>query len=144
MNNIQPSRELGQTVSSLSLSHGIDSTSSDLASSFTAHNSQDSLDRTVASHVVRSSTLDKIQDHLLRGDRRAACHYAADEKLWAHAMVIASSIDKDTWKDVVTEFVRTELTTVDSKNGLNTTTCNGREALRVAYSLYAGQGPSSS
>ncbi len=111
----------------------------------------DTNDSTVAVHTVRSSHLDKIQQLLLRGDRAGAYQYAADEKLWAHAMVIASSIDKDTWKEVVNEFVRSELTSKDpspSKGvaGLTTGTkvvATGREPLRVAYSLFAGHGSAS-
>ncbi|KAG5342761.1 hypothetical protein C0989_008711 [Termitomyces sp. Mn162] len=82
---------------------------------------------------VRPSTLNKIQDFLLRGERRQAYHLALDEKLWGHAMVIASSIDKEAWKEVVQEFLRTEL-------GNNSSTSSGRECLRVAYSLFSGQG----
>ncbi|OCH94992.1 hypothetical protein OBBRIDRAFT_788730 [Obba rivulosa] len=106
----------------------------------------------LAVHSLRSSNLDTIQDFLLRGDRRGACHYASDEKLWAHALVIASSIDKDTWKDVVTEFVRSELADRDagtapltsiSESAGKAKASGGREALRVAYSLFAGQGAAS-
>lgn len=137
------------TTSALSISGHTDAQASQLSGSpfLGLTPSQDPSDTTVAVHTVRASNLDKIQDFLLRGDRRAACHYASDEKLWAHAMVIASSIDKDTWKEVVTEFVRTELTTnrhVSSVAEESRATPNGREPLRVAYSLFAGQGPVSS
>ncbi|OSC99056.1 hypothetical protein PYCCODRAFT_1438667 [Trametes coccinea BRFM310] len=93
-------------------------------------------DHTVATTVLRSSHLDKIQTLLAMGDRRGACHYAADEKLWSHALVIASSIDKETWKDVVTEWIRAEL----ASNGAQGQGDEGREALRVAYSLFGGNG----
>ncbi|OSX65080.1 hypothetical protein POSPLADRAFT_1135296, partial [Postia placenta MAD-698-R-SB12] len=134
------------TTSALSISGHTDAQASQLSGSpfLGLTPSQDPNDTPVAVHTVRASNLDKIQDFLLRGDRRAACHYASDEKLWAHAMVIASSIDKDTWKEVVTEFVRTELTTnrhVSSVAEGSRATPNGREPLRVAYSLFAGQGP---
>ncbi|KAG2030125.1 vesicle coat trafficking protein Sec16 mid-region-domain-containing protein, partial [Suillus americanus] len=59
--------------------------------------------------VVLPSTLDKIQEFLVRGERRQAYHYALDEKLWAHTMIIASSIDKEAWKDIVNEFLKGEL-----------------------------------
>ncbi|KAI0831400.1 Sec23-binding domain of Sec16-domain-containing protein [Trametes gibbosa] len=98
-------------------------------------------DYTVATNVVRSSQLDKIQDLLAKGDRRGACHYAADEKLWPHALVIASSIGKDTWKEVVTEWVRAELAKGSSQTQGDAT--EGREGLRVAYSLYGGNGAAS-
>ncbi|KAG6818100.1 hypothetical protein H0H87_000004 [Tephrocybe sp. NHM501043] len=89
--------------------------------------------------TLRASTLDKIQDFLLRGERRQAYHLALDEKLWAHAMIISSSIDKEAWKEVVHEFLRTELgmpVAAQSKDDPS----SGRESLRVAYSLFSGQG----
>lgn len=96
--------------------------------------------------TLRPSTLDKIQDFLLRGERRKAYHYALDEKLWAHAMVIASSIDKEAWKEVVNEFLKNELATREAANPHllpnehMVPPTNGRESLRVAYSLFSGQG----
>jgi hypothetical protein len=85
---------------------------------------------------LNPSSLDKIQGFLLRGERREAYHYALDEKLWAHAMIIASSIDKEAWKEVVNEFLKNELR---PKSPVPSTD-NGRECLRVAYSLFSGQG----
>lgn len=107
----------------------------------------DANDAVVAVHTLRASHLEKIQQFLLRGDRQAAFQYAADEKLWAHAMVIASSIDKESWKDVVNEFVRSELASkapADAKTFGKTLetkpVVTGKESLRVAYSLFAGHG----
>jgi hypothetical protein len=103
----------------------------------------------IAVSTLRSSCLDKIQEFLLRGERRQAYCYALDEKLWAHAMIIASSIDKDAWKEVVNEFLKAELGVKDEgahgrsypkiKDALPSLT-NGREGLRAAYSLFSGQG----
>ncbi|KAG0707732.1 Sec23-binding domain of Sec16-domain-containing protein [Suillus ampliporus] len=95
------------------------------------------------------SALDKIQEFLVRGERRQAYHYALDEKLWAHAMVIASSIDKEAWKDVVDEFLKGELGVHDAQRTAFVgrgreqvpPPSNGREWLRVVYSLFSGQGP---
>ncbi|KAI0780829.1 Sec23-binding domain of Sec16-domain-containing protein [Trametes elegans] len=98
-------------------------------------------DHTIATTVVRSSHLDKIQALLAKGDRRGACHYAADEKLWPHALIIASSIDKDTWKEVVTEWIRAELAKGGGQGQGEST--ERREALRVAYSLFCGNGAAS-
>jgi hypothetical protein len=65
-------------------------------------------------------------------------------------MVIASSIDKEAWKEVVNEFLRTELGVKDGgrrlpaslkANETSSHATNGREWLRVAYSLFSGQGP---
>lgn len=103
----------------------------------------------IADHALWSSQLDKIERFLVGGDRRGAYHYAADEKLWAHALLIASSVDKEAWKEVVTEFARSELANVDP--GATATRSpdskenhrDGREPLRVAYSLFAGLGAAS-
>ncbi|KAG1782517.1 Sec23-binding domain of Sec16-domain-containing protein [Suillus placidus] len=99
--------------------------------------------------VLLPSALDKIQEFLVRGERRQAYHYALDEKLWAHAMVIASSIDKEAWKDVVNEFLKGELGVHNAQRmafvgrGKEQVPppSNGREWLRVVYSLFSGQGP---
>jgi hypothetical protein len=104
--------------------------------------------------TLKPSALEKIQEFLIRGERRQACHYALDEKLWAHAMVIASSTDRDALQEVVKEFIRAELGSKEVKDdrtrlndprrgSLLTPTSNGRESLRVAYSLFAGQGATS-
>ncbi|KAF8077931.1 Sec23-binding domain of Sec16-domain-containing protein [Lyophyllum atratum] len=105
--------------------------------------SSDSHESAISVTTLRPSTLDKIQGFLLRGERRQAYHYALDEKLWAHAMVIASSIDKEAWKEVVGEFLRTELGTATApQNPIDQSLppSNGRESLRAAYSLFSGQG----
>lgn len=107
----------------------------------------------VAIYHIRSSCLDALQEFLLRGERRQAYHYALDEKMWAHAMVISSSIDKEAFKEVVNEFIKAELgvkddtphgqfLTIRSDDSRGPAT-NGRESLRVAYSLFSGQAAAS-
>lgn len=98
--------------------------------------------------TLRSSSLDKIEEFLLQGDRRQAYQYAMSEKLWAHAMIIASSIDKEAWKEVAHDFLRTELGTREdispnpAKNNALAVASqpHSRESLRVAYSLFSGSG----
>jgi len=99
------------------------------------------------------SALDKIQEFLVRGERRQAYHYALDERLWAHAMIIASSVDKEAWKEVVNEFLKAELGVHETLQrptlhlngkGVTSQQTNGREWLRVAYSMFSGQGPTAS
>ncbi|KAG8746947.1 Protein transport protein Sec16A [Ceratobasidium sp. 414] len=104
-----------------------------------------SSDSPVATYKIKPAALDKIQEFLLQGERRAAYHYALDERMWAHAMLISSSLDKEAWKEVVNEFIRAELgVRTDQKKpapfGGDPSVANGREPLRVAYSLFAGQG----
>ncbi|KAF8910947.1 Sec23-binding domain of Sec16-domain-containing protein [Gymnopilus junonius] len=92
---------------------------------------------------LRPSTLDKIEELLLQGDRRQAYQFATDQKLWAHAMIIASSIDKESWKDVVNDFLRSELGNKEDGHGSflhSSPSHKNRDTLRVAYSLYSGQG----
>ncbi|KAG8683021.1 Protein transport protein Sec16A, partial [Ceratobasidium sp. 394] len=104
-----------------------------------------SSDSPIATYKIKPAALDKIQEFLLQGERRAAYHYALDERMWAHAMLISSSLDKEAWKEVVNEFIRAELgVRTDQKKpapfGGDPSVANGREPLRVAYSLFAGQG----
>jgi len=102
-------------------------------------------DSDVSVTTVKSSSLDMIEELLLRGERRKALQCAMDDKLWAHAMVIASSVDKDAWKDVVNDFLRSEFP-VNQHHGATANGSaqpsgfKGRESLRVAYSLFSGQG----
>lgn len=112
----------------------------------------DPKDYPIATYHVRTSALDKLQSLLLAGNRREACHYALDQKLWAHAMIISNNMDKEIWKDVVNEFIRSELgvpVNIPSPLALRRDLApssstqeasNGRESLRVVYSLFSGQG----
>ncbi|KAI5122954.1 hypothetical protein M0805_006834 [Coniferiporia weirii] len=95
-------------------------------------------EKPLAQYAVRPSVLGTLQDFLLRGEKRKAYHYALDEKLWAHAMVISSSMDKDAFKEVVNEFIRTELGVKPGARA-NVPVTNGHESLRLAYSIYSGQ-----
>lgn len=107
---------------------------------------------------LRPSALNKIEEFLMKGERKQAYVYALDQKLWAHAMVIASSIDKEAWKEVVNEFIQTELggheepqqphsahstsSFASAPGETQTTSSGGRDGLRAAYRFYSGQGPS--
>lgn len=91
---------------------------------------------------VSASDLDEMSSLLLRGERREAVRFALDHKMWAHAFIIASCVDTDCWKDVTVEFLRSELT--PSSSNPNGGGGQGREALRVAYSMFAGLGAESS
>ncbi|KAJ3725933.1 Sec23-binding domain of Sec16-domain-containing protein [Lentinula raphanica] len=110
---------------------GSDSTLMGLSSS------SDSGETPISVTTLRPSTLDKIEEFLLRGERRQAYHYALDQKLWSHAMIIASGIDKEAWQEVVNEFLKTEL---GPRSVPSMGVSNGRESLRVVYSLLSGQG----
>ncbi|CAJ0846909.1 12758_t:CDS:10, partial [Entrophospora sp. SA101] len=92
---------------------------------------------TSLSYTTSSKSIDELQNLLLKGDRIAAIRLAMDENLWSHALIIASCVNKDTWKDVVNGFIRHEM---GGQMG-DAFQSNGRESLRVLYSLFAGNGP---
>lgn len=65
---------------------------------------------------------------LLQGERDKAVWHAVDRRLWAHAMLISSTMDKSIWKQVLQEFIRQEVKSV----GSNT------ESLASLYQIFAG------
>ncbi|BGP24993.1 COPII vesicle coat protein Sec16 [Rhodotorula toruloides] len=89
---------------------------------------------------VSPADLDQMSEYLLRGERREAVRHALDHKMWAHAFIIASCVDTDCWKEVTIEFLRTELTPSAENPAPG---AEGREALRVAYGMFAGLGAES-
>lgn len=80
------------------------------------------------SQPLDTSAIETIRKNLLQGDREKAVWDAVDAGLWAHAMLIASTLDKQIWKQVVQEFVRQEVKPV----GMNT------ESLAALYEIFAG------
>lgn len=89
----------------------------------------------VASSQATEGDLDTLQMHLLKGEKREAVQYALNNRLYTHALVIASGTDKSLMAEVVKDFLAFEL-------GGNA--AGGREPLKVAYSLLAGSGPACS
>jgi len=96
-------------------------------------------DSSAITYQVKPSSLDRLQELLIRGERRQAYQYALSEKLWSHALLISSSLDKEAWREVAHEFIKTEL----NLNG-DPQSVSGKESLRLAYGLFAGDGPSAS
>jgi hypothetical protein len=90
--------------------------------------------------------LSKIEQFLVNGDRKGAVDYAIQEDLWAHALIISSTVDKDLWQMVIKNFVDREMN-ASSEMRQNRTFNNiagNNQALRVMYSLFSGAGPASS
>lgn len=106
----------------------------------------ESTEQTMAVHYARNSSLDRIREFLIRGEKLKAYHFAMDEKLWAHAMLIANSVDAQSFKEVAKEFIHSELGVKHMlhANSEHTPQPNGKESLRVVYSLLSGHGASSS
>ncbi|KAJ6134113.1 hypothetical protein N7523_000435 [Penicillium sp. IBT 18751x] len=80
------------------------------------------------SDAVDSESVEKLRNSLLQGNREEAVWAAVDRRLWGHAMIVASTMDKSIWKQVVQEFVRREV----RSSGGNT------ESLAALYEIFAG------
>ncbi|KAL8820785.1 MAG: hypothetical protein Q9223_001069 [Gallowayella weberi] len=72
--------------------------------------------------------MESIRRLLLQGEREKAVWHAVDCRMWAHAMVLASTLDKSIWKQVLHEFTRLEV----KPFGANT------ESLAALYEVFAG------
>ncbi|KAL8771326.1 MAG: hypothetical protein Q9209_003231 [Squamulea sp. 1 TL-2023] len=77
---------------------------------------------------VDPSAMESIRRLLLQGEREKAVWHAVDRRMWAHAMVLASTLDKSVWKQVLHEFTRLEV----KPFGENT------ESLAALYEVFAG------
>ena len=78
--------------------------------------------------AARPGALESVRKLLLQGEREKAIWHAVDKRMWAHAMIIASTHDKSTWKQVLHEFTRLEVKTY----GDNT------HSLAALYEVFAG------
>jgi COPII coat assembly protein SEC16 len=85
-------------------------------------------DSAAKSEPVDPVAVDTLRKSLLRGEREKAMWHAVDNRLWAHALLIASTLDRSKWREVVQEFVRREVKIM----GTNT------ESLAALYEVFAG------
>ena len=77
---------------------------------------------------VKPEAMEDLRKILLHGEREKAAWHAVDNHLWAHAMLLASTLEKNVWRQVSQEFVRQEVKTF----GDNT------ESLAALYQIFAG------
>ncbi len=77
---------------------------------------------------VDPMAMETIRKHLLRGARQDAVWFAVDKRLWSHAILIASTLSRDVWSQVIQEFVKHEVRPA----GENT------EALSALYAVFGG------
>ena len=80
------------------------------------------------SNLIKPEVMEDLRKLLLHAEREKAVWHAVDNRLWAHAMLIASTLEKNVWKQVSQEFVRQEVKTF----GDNT------ESLAALYQIFAG------
>ena len=77
---------------------------------------------------IDARAIEDLQKMLAKGEREKAVWHAVDQRLWGHAMLLSSTLNKDVWKQVVQEFVRKEVKKVGRNN----------QALAVLYEVFAG------
>ncbi|KAF1806702.1 Sec23-binding domain of Sec16-domain-containing protein [Mucor lusitanicus] len=82
--------------------------------------------------------LDQLEAYLNKGDREGACQFANDHDMWAHSLVIASSVDGDLFKKTVTQFIQRELFSAETE--LAPQVPGDKKALRMLYSVFNGAG----
>lgn len=87
----------------------------------------------VISDPTSLEAMEGLRRMLLHGEREKAVWHAVDHRLWAHAMLLSSTLDKSVWSQVSQEFVHQEVKTF----GDNT------EALAALYQIFAGNGDDS-
>ena len=78
---------------------------------------------------VDKQVLAQLRQALLEGQRERAVWLAEEKKLWGHAMLIASTMGPETWKQIIQAFVRS-----------NVKSAGGAEARSLAalYQVFAG------
>ncbi|ORX36789.1 Sec23-binding domain of Sec16-domain-containing protein [Kockovaella imperatae] len=89
--------------------------------------------QTSESTKASANQLSQLSTMLQRGEKKEAAHFAMQGELWAHAILISSSVDAEKWKEVVLAFVHAEL-------GAGML---GNAAMRTAYTLFSGLSPAS-
>ena len=75
-----------------------------------------------------SSQMSTLTELLSSGNKREAAEYAARQGLWSHALILASSVGPDLWRDTVKSFADAELSG------------EGFGGMKAAYLLFAGGG----
>ena len=76
----------------------------------------------------RSMVVQELRQHLLRGEREKAIWHAVDNKLWAHAMLISSTVQPETWKQVIREFVHKDVRSAGDDS----------QSVATLYEVFAG------
>lgn len=87
-----------------------------------------------ASRGLKSDDINKVMDFLKVGEKESALKYALDQRLWAHALLIASSIGPSEWMDAVFEFVREEIRVFPSQSARD---------MALIYRVFSGAGADS-
>ena len=115
---IDGAQSFGVTASSLAVSTSAASTSVD--------------PNAIATYNLTTDFLRSMRALLMQGDRQNAIRKAVDQKMWGHALLIASSVSPLVWRETVEQFIRSELRDTRSKDF---------DSLRFLYGTLGGEGP---
>lgn len=64
-----------------------------------------------ASKPPNPDAIEALRKILLHGEQEKAVWYAADQRLWAHSLILASTLHPDIWRQALQEFIRQEIRT---------------------------------
>ncbi|KAH9826065.1 COPII coat assembly protein sec16, partial [Teratosphaeria destructans] len=82
----------------------------------------------VSADPVDKTVLLQLRQALLDGQRERAVWLAEEKKLWGHAMLIASTMGPEIWKQIIQSFVRSQVKIVGSD----------ARSLAALYQVFAG------
>lgn len=82
----------------------------------------------VQADPVDRSVVVQIRQALLEGHREKAVWLAEEKKMWGHAMLLASTMGPEMWKQIIQSFVRSQVKTVGSD----------ARSLAALYQVFAG------
>jgi hypothetical protein len=83
---------------------------------------------------VKRDEVNRLVDYIKVGQREVALKYALDQRLWAHSLILASSLGPTQWLNTVSEFVREEVRPLPSQSARN---------LAFMYRVFSGAGADS-
>ena len=102
-----------------------------------SNNERSGIFRRSDSNVIADSSsetaIEDLRKTLMQGEREKAVWLAVDHRMWAHALLLASTLDANVWKQVSAEFVRQEVKAFG----------NNTESLAAMYQIFAGNGEDS-
>ncbi|KAK9366589.1 Sec23-binding domain of Sec16-domain-containing protein [Lipomyces kononenkoae] len=93
--------------------------------------SKESTGRGDISSSKNVGAISEVRQLLLKGDREGAVAVALDNSLWGHALLIASTVSKEKWKDAAREFIRADVIALNTADA---------SSLATVYEVFAGCG----
>lgn len=84
----------------------------------------------LATYNLTTDFLRSMRNLLQQGERQGAIRKAVDQKMWGHALLIASSVNQAVWRETVEQFIRSELRESGAKDF---------DSLRFLYGILGGE-----